>query len=133
MYQTMIYNDLAGYYNVNGKIFYDKLEAIIFANKTKSEIEWNYYNDIFYSIDWNIEPETSLREFYKIRAQQLREKYDYLIAFVSGGADSSQVVDSFVKNKIKLDVYINLVLILIKKHKKLNPLTTPTNSAILNQ
>lgn len=99
----MTYNSLAGYYDVSGKKFYDKLEAILFANETKNNIEWNYYNDVFYSIDWSIEPETSLRDFYRTRAEQLRDKYDYLIAFVSGGADSSQVVDSFVKNKIKLD------------------------------
>lgn len=114
----MIYNSLAGYYTVNGKIFQDKIEAILFANQTKSDIEWSYYNDIFYSIDWSIEPETSLREFYKIRAQQLRDKYDYLIAFVSGGADSSQVVDSFVKNNIKLDeVYAGAPLSGLKNFK----------------
>ena len=114
----MIYNSLAGYYTINGKTFHDKIEAILFANSTKSDIEWSYYNDVFYPIDWSVEPETSLREFYKIRAEQLRDKYDYLIAFVSGGADSCQVVESFVKNHIKLDeVYAGAPLSGLKNFK----------------
>ena len=35
----MIYNSRSGYYTVNGKIFYDKIEAILFANETKSDID----------------------------------------------------------------------------------------------
>lgn len=114
----MLENKLAGFYTVNGKIFYDKIQAIIFANESKADIEWNYYNDIFYSIDWTKEPETSLDEFYKLRAQQLRDSYDYIIAFCSGGADSSQVIDSFIKNNIKLDeIYAGAPLSGLKNFK----------------
>lgn len=99
----MIDNKLAGHYIVNEKVFYDKIQAILYANESKSMITWNYYAEVFSKINWMIEPETSLDEFYKIRAQQLRDKYDYLIAFCSGGADSTQVAHAFLKNGIKLD------------------------------
>jgi diphthamide synthase (EF-2-diphthine--ammonia ligase) len=40
---------------------------------------------------------------YDLRARQLREKYDYLILSYSGGADSHNVLMSFIKQGIHLD------------------------------
>jgi len=99
----IIDNPLGGKYIVGDKIFYDKISAIIHANHTLADIEWDYGNHIFYSLDWTKEPDTSLDELYRQRALQLREKYDYIIVFCSGGADSINVLYSFLKNDIKVD------------------------------
>lgn len=99
----MIQDKLSGYYSVDNKIFYDKIEAILYANQKLLDIEWNFFDEIFNSIDWSLEPETDLDEMYRLRAKQLREKYDYIIVFCSGGADSTQVLYSFLKNGIKVD------------------------------
>lgn len=99
----IVNNNLLGYYLVEGKIFNDKIQAILYANENKRPIDFNFFKEVFGALNWNEEPETSLDEFYKIRAQQLRDKYDYLIAFCSGGADSCQMALSFLKNGIRLD------------------------------
>ena len=99
----MVNNNLLGHYIVDGKVFNDKIQAILYANENKRHIDYNFFKEVFGVLHWNNEPETTLDEFYKIRAQQLRDKYDYLIAFCSGGADSCQMALSFLKNNIPLD------------------------------
>ena len=57
----------------------------------------------WYQTDWLIEPPESIEELRKQRAQQLRDKYDYLVLYYSGGSDSQTVMNSFVNNNIDLD------------------------------
>jgi hypothetical protein len=92
-----------GYYKTGGKLFTEKIEAVIEANKTKADIEWEFNNDIWDSVDWTKEPTLSLNELYKLRAQQIRDKYDYLVLFSSGGSDSRNMAYAFLKNGIHLD------------------------------
>lgn len=95
--------DSLSYYKVQDKIFNDKIEAILYANEKKMDIEWYFNDDLFNNVNWTREPETSLDEFYKIRAQQIRDKYDYVLIMYSGGADSNNVIWSFLNNGIKID------------------------------
>ena len=92
-----------GYYKVNDQIILEKVVAVYEANKTKADIEWYFHDDVYNATDWTIEPEESLDELYRQRAQQLRDNYDYIVAFFSGGADSTNMVYSFLKNGIHLD------------------------------
>lgn len=112
----IIDNLLGGKYIVNDKIFYDKISAIIHANQTLADIQWDYGNHVFYSLDWTKEPDITLDELYRQRAQQLRDKYDYIIVFCSGGADSTNVLYSFLKNDIHVDeVYAGAPISAIKE------------------
>lgn len=95
-----------GYYKVNDTIFTDKLAAIIFANKTKSPVTWHFNDDVYDKLDWSVEPELSLDDFYRMRAQQIRDQYDYVIILCSGGGDSTNVVWSFLRNNIHVDEVI---------------------------
>ena len=99
-------NDKLGFYMVNGKKIYGKLDTILYANETKAQIEWNFNKEVFDKINWRQEPETSLLDFYKARAKQLREEYDYVILMCSGGADSTNMLYSFLKNDIHVDEII---------------------------
>lgn len=92
-----------GYYKVKDKIFYNKTEAILHANHTQDDVEWFYYKDKFDAVDWTVEPELSIDGFYRIRAQQIRDAYDYVVVFCSGGADSTNVIWSFLNNGIHVD------------------------------
>lgn len=92
-----------GYYKVNNKIFFDKIEAILEANNTLADVTWHFNKDVFESVNWAEEPATGIDEFYKIRCQQIRERFDYVIVMASGGADSTNVVWSFLNNGIKID------------------------------
>jgi hypothetical protein len=96
-------NDKLGFYKVNDKKFYGKLDAVLYANTTKSDISWNFNKEIFNTVNWKEEPETDLLDFYKWRATQIREEYDYIILMCSGGADSTNMLYSFLKNGIHVD------------------------------
>jgi len=92
-----------GYYSVNNQKYTNKIQAVLEAQKTLAEITWNFHNDIFNQIDWLTEPDLSLDILYKMRAQQIRDRYDYVIVMCSGGADSTNVIKSFLDNNIHVD------------------------------
>ena len=81
-------NPKLGYYTVGNKKFYNKPEALVEATKTGHFPEWDFNNDVFGQQNWTQEPETPLKELYRIRAQQLRNTYDYIRIEASGGGDS---------------------------------------------
>lgn len=102
--------DRFGYYKTGNLKFYSRLEAFETAKRLGTgKVEWHFNEEVFSSYDWTIEPTETLDELYKQRAQQLRDKYDYLVLFYSGGADSTNVLNSFIDNGIKLDEVVNKV------------------------
>jgi len=92
-----------GVYHCNGKLFFNKVEAILEANASGKWIEWDYHDAIFGRHDWSTAPVCSLKDLYRERALQLREAYDHLVLFYSGGADSWNILKTFVDHDIKLD------------------------------
>lgn len=103
---TYLYHN-KGIYRANGKGFFNKLEAILEVNQHGGYIEWDYHNNIFSQAQWNQEPPVDLKELYRQRAMQLREAYDHLVLFYSGGVDSWNILKTYIDNDIKLDeIYI---------------------------
>jgi hypothetical protein len=92
-----------GYYQVGDKIFNHKIRALQHATSTNQPVQWFFNPEVFGNLDWQTSSGMPLDEIYRLRAQQLREKYDYLVLFFSGGADSTNILQSFVNNGIKLD------------------------------
>lgn len=95
--------DKFGYYRVGDFKTYSKLEAITLHEKTQQHPQWVFNELEFGATQWHIEPTTSLPELYRMRAQQIRDKYDYIVLFYSGGSDSSNILDTFINYDIKLD------------------------------
>lgn len=95
--------DSAGFYEVCGIKYYNKLDAYRTALKQGYWPHWNFHDEFFKNQDWTLEPEESLNELYCQRAKQIREKYDHVIIWFSGGADSDNVVRSFLHNNIHID------------------------------
>ena len=99
-----------GYYTVNGIPFNtNKVAAILEAQKTEAELKWHYHDNILRAANWLVEPELSLDQLYKIRAQQIRDRYDYVIVFCSGGADSNNVIRTFMNNNIHVDEVVAMI------------------------
>lgn len=92
-----------GFYTVGEHIYTDKIYALVEASSKNLPIKWHYYDDVFSSIPSNRLGFTNLKDLYKQRAIQLREKYDYLILNYSGGSDSHNILFTFLENNIKLD------------------------------
>lgn len=92
-----------GYYIVGDYIFNYKINALEFATKNNLQVKWEFNTDAFKSLDWRTPPAIGLKEIYRMRAQQLRDKYDYLILAFSGGSDSTTILNTFLENNIKID------------------------------
>lgn len=95
--------DRLGYYRVGFKKFSNKTMALLENHRTGYELEWIFNDDVYGSIDWSIPIETPLMELYKRRAYQLREQYDYIVLYYSGGADSTNALHAFMDNNIFID------------------------------
>jgi hypothetical protein len=97
-----------GHYIVNGAVYINKMQAILEAQKTNSEPQWIFHDNEFSKANWLVEPDFSLDEIYKQRALQIREKYDYIVLMVSGGADSTNMLYSFLNNGIHVDEVVGM-------------------------
>lgn len=95
--------DRLGYYLVGTKKFHSKTLALLEQKKTKKDLTWVFNDNTFNSFDWTLPIETSLNDLYKKRALQLRNNYDYLVLYYSGGADSLNILLTFINNNIFLD------------------------------
>lgn len=62
-----------------------------------------------YNINWTIEPSETLKELYKQHAQFIRESYDYVILYFSGGSDSTTMVNAFLDNNIAVDEIVTAI------------------------
>lgn len=100
----MIYDHVDnGFYEANGLAFSSKIEAILSAETTGTFPTFNFHDAEYAKFDWNVEPSESLDQLYLKRALELRNKYDYLVLHYSGGSDSNNVLETFVKHGIPLD------------------------------
>lgn len=95
--------DKFGYYTVGDFKTYSKFEAIELQKKTGLFPDWHFNRTAFSSVDWTKEPDIDLWELYKARARQIRENYDYVVLWYSGGGDSNNVVSSFLAADCKID------------------------------
>ena len=102
---TNLYTDPSrfGYYSVDGRRFYSKVEALECSIRINAPIQYHYNDAEFLAADWRQEPRESLAELYQRRAHQIRTQYDYIILFYSGGADSHNMLEAFVSAGIKVD------------------------------
>lgn len=112
-------NKKLGYYQVNNQTFESKIHALIEATKLKKPLRWVFNNNEFENTNWIHEPTESLDELYGQRARQLRERYDYLILCYSGGSDSNNILESFIKNNLLIDEVVTNFIIEATK-----PITT---------
>jgi hypothetical protein len=101
----MIVKEL-GYYVCDQKIFTSKIEACIYSTTNKKPIQWIFNDREFGSYPWHIEPSLSLDELYDKRSREIREKYDYVALSYSGGADSHNILESFLRQDLFIDEII---------------------------
>jgi len=102
--ENKLLNNKYGCYICGGITFLSKFKALEYANQINSGVVRFYYHDhIWDSFDKRLLGKIPLTTLYKERAQQLRDKYDHLVLHYSGGADSNNILHTFLVNNIKLD------------------------------
>lgn len=91
------------YYSSDNKVFSSKVEALKYRASSHLGISL-YYNDTSYDkVNWLQEPNLSLDQLYKQQAEKIRDEHDYVILMYSGGIDSSNILEAFYYNNIKID------------------------------
>ena len=118
-------NNRFGYYQTGDYKSYSVLDCQQKSTSTGNPVQWIFNDDVYSGYDWTVEPQQDLQELYRQRAQQIRDRYDYVVVWYSGGCDSQNVLDSFLHNGIIPDevaTYVN--------SEGLSGITpsTPTNS-----
>lgn len=87
------------YYDSDLTVYQTLPEAV----KSQKKCWLYFHDDVFSKVNWKAEPLLPLDELYKLRAQYLREKYQYLILCYSGGTDSTAMLETFYYNNIHID------------------------------
>lgn len=95
--------DRLGFYLVGWKKFYNKTLALLENMRTGYDLLWIFNDSVYSSINWTVPVEETLQNLYLKRAKQLREKYDYIVLYYSGGADSNNILHTFIDNNIFID------------------------------
>lgn len=92
-----------GYYIVDEKNFLYKYNALLHSKQKQKPVAWNFNDAVFSSVNWKKRSNRTLLETYKLRAEQIRDRYDYIIISFSGGVDSTTMLESFLDNNIMPD------------------------------
>lgn len=115
------------FYQVKNQTFLNKIDALRYASTfpelTPRDVKFYFHHNSWNSFDRSLLGKISLRELYKQRAMQIRESYDYLVLYYTGGPDSHNILMTFLDNNILLEELV------IKWPKKLigSNLYTPNN------
>jgi hypothetical protein len=96
-------NSGGGFYEVAGHRYLNKFKAFEASFPHGWWPHWNFHDEFFSQQDWTREPIEDIKSLYRQRALDLRQQFDYLILWYSGGSDSHTVAKSFVDNGIRLD------------------------------
>lgn len=95
------------FYQVQDRKFLNKVDALRYAstipNLTPRQVKFYFHHNAWNNFDRNLLGKISLRELYKQRALQIRENYDYLVLYYTGGPDSHNILRTFLDNNIPLE------------------------------
>ena len=111
-----------GFYVCNGVQFDSKIKACMHSMKVGQRIVWNFNNRVFKEHDWSAEPNETLDQLYDERSRELRGKYDYIMLSYSGGADSHNILASFIRQGLHIDeIVVNTMTKATEKFTVLDP------------
>lgn len=91
------------YYIVNGCRFNNIYLAQYESYKSGSPVQFYCNTSEYDKLDWTQEPAESMEILMDRHALYLRNKYERLIFFWSGGTDSQTMLDVFTRNRIHID------------------------------
>lgn len=105
-----------GVYSVNGVHYANKILAMQ-ACPDGYYPTWEFLNDIG-NFNWSQEPNGTLLDWYRLRAEQIRNKYDRVLLLFSGGIDSITMLRSFVDNGIPFEGVASYGSFSLPNHEK---------------
>ena len=107
-----IYWSVVQYSHTHQRTFFKtKLEAMMYEKSSPVPAQgfFHFYENQFNRVVTATEPEKSLSTLLKERAQELRDSYQYIRLWLSGGSDSMTALQAFVDNNIYIaEIVIHL-------------------------
>ena len=98
---------LNSYWEYAGTRYKHKFKVLEASYGNFHDVSFHLFDDpSFKNYDWTVEPAPSLKSLMVERAYQLRDTYDYLKLWFSGGADSTSVLNVFLTQNIFIDEII---------------------------
>lgn len=94
-------NDI--HYEVAGQRTFSKIQALIWANGDTARVAFHYLTGVWDRCDWTREPLESIQSMIDRRCQQIRQQWSYVALWFSGGYDSQTILDSFVRQGLRID------------------------------
>lgn len=91
------------YYQVGDFTSTNKLSAIEKAGNDISKVHFYFADDAHSKFDWTVEPEEDIDYLIDQRVREIRDQHAYVALWYSGGYDSQTILDSFIRQKIRLD------------------------------
>ena len=111
-----------GFYVCDGVQFDSKIKACMHSMKVGQRVVWNFNNRVFKEHNWAVEPTETLDQLYDERCRELRGKYDYIMLSYSGGADSHNILASFIRQGLHIDeIVVNTMTKATEKFTVLDP------------
>ena len=96
------------YFQTNNQKFKNRFLAEYESYKTHQPVTFHCYDEINDCYDWSHEPEESIETLMDQHAIKLRETYDRIVMYWSGGTDSHTVYNVFKRNRLHIDEIIHM-------------------------
>jgi hypothetical protein len=91
------------YWSVDDQPTFSKIQALYWAGGDPARVRFHWMENTWDSVDFSKEPQESWQELCCQRARQIREKYDTVCLWYSGGWDSACVLKSFIDADCLID------------------------------
>jgi len=104
----MIKSEIGGfdpdyYYVVDGQKTSSRNQALLWAGGNINRIYFYCMEHVWDYANWAIEPDITIESMCRHRCHQLRDQYNWLCLWLSGGWDSQTILKSFIDSGVKLD------------------------------
>jgi hypothetical protein len=91
----------SGFWKAGSECFFNKAEALRYSTAYGMPVTYHFFDEIYARNKG--EPQETLTEIYKQRALQIRSQYDYVVLALSGGSDSTNMLEAFLATGCKID------------------------------
>lgn len=98
------------HYRTDHNVFHNAYAMFAYAAVHTPHVfpTFDLYDKEFGALDWTKEPELSFSALMEMRAIQLRQKYDKIVLYFSGGTDSTTMYLTFKRLNIHIDEIVVL-------------------------
>ena len=72
-------------------------------NRSKEAFNFSLFPEYWDKYDWTVEPFQTWPQLMRARCEDLRQRYDWIRLWYSGGRDSHPILETFLSNNIHLD------------------------------